>query len=275
MKKIGLIVSVMLIIGSLSAQQARINASAMVSNRLFVGLEGALTSVIIMQENAYGESEIDYKAKFGNGYGINIGYILNEHIGFVTGITFSKQGVKYGDVKQTGTFYTLPDEGSASALEFTNVSRDITTTYMNIPVLFRFSFGSPENRSRFRLLLGPQFSFLRNATQEYKRVLNEGDLKRIDTWVKDLDGNWFSVADPEIKDRISKNDIQIAFDIGSEFLIGNHIMLSTGFRGNYGFSDVNAESYRIKSNKDEVYVPSNNLYGGIYLSLNYLIPLSR
>jgi hypothetical protein len=275
MKKMGIILLGLLISAGIYAQQARMNASEMVSNRLFIGLEGAFTGTTIMQENAYGEPEIDYKAKFGNSYGFNVGYLLNEHIGFVTGFSFSKQGVKYADIKQQGTFYTMPNDSSATNLSFSDVSRDITTTYLNIPVLFRLSLGSPENRAKFRILVGPQFSILRNATQTFHRSLDGDEPKQIDTWIQDLNGKWFSAAEPEITDRISKNDIQIVFDMGSDFLIGNHLLLSVGFRGNYGFSDVNSEAYRLKSSRDGLYVPSNNLYGGVYMGLNYLIPMSR
>ncbi len=278
MKKITIVIGFLLVVARLDAQQARMNASEMVSNRLFAGLGGAFTGVVITEQNFYGEPELDYQAKYGNVFSFNTGYLLNEHVGFETGVSISKQGVAYADVKQQGKFVFKNSAGGYDSLnaKFTDVSRDITTAYLNIPVLLRLSFGSPENRSKFRILLGPQFSFLRSATQVYSRAAenNGGEgTTPTDTYVKDTKGNWFSVTDPDISDRISKNDIQLVFDIGSDFLIGNHFLLSTGIRANYGFKDVNTEPYRLKSHKDGVYVESKNLYGGIYMSLSYLIPL--
>ncbi len=279
MKKIIVFLGMLLFVAGLNAQQqARMNASEMVSNRLFIGLGGAFTGTVITQQNFYGEPELDYAAKYGNVFSFSTGYILNEHVGFETGISFSKQGVAYADVKQQGTFVFKNSAGGYDSLsaKFTDVARDITTNYLNIPVLLRLDFGAPENRSKFRVLLGPQFSFLRSATQVYTRVPANtgGSAAPTETYIKDTEGKWFSVTEPDISDRISKNDIQVVFDIGSDFLIGNHLMLSTGIRANYGFKDVNTEPYRLESHKDGVYVESKNLYGGIYLSLNYLIPLN-
>ncbi len=270
MKKITFLVGLLAIVVGLSAQQARMNASRMVSNKLFVGLGGAFTGVTITQQNFYGEPEMDYAVKFGNAFSFNVGYLLNEHFGFESGVSITNNGVAYEDIKQNGTFFVKSGEGYVEqSVSFVDINRDVAISYLNIPLLVRFSLGSPENRTKFRFLVGPQFSILRDASQVYTRVnSNEGPME---TYVKNTNGDWFSVTDTDINDRIEKNDIQMVFDIGSDFLIGNKLLLSTGLRANYGFRDVNAEAYRLKSLKDGVYVESHHLYGGVYLSLNYLI----
>ena len=39
---------------------------------------------------------------------------------------------------------------------------------------------------------------------------------------------------------------------------------------NYGFTDINAAAYRIKDIDNE-YSPSRNVWGGIYISINYKV----
>jgi len=143
------------------------------------------------------------------------------------------------------------------------VERDINLKYLNIPVFFKYMFGTQS--TRFRVLAGPQFGILIDAEQEYLR-----DGKRVKTYIKDAEeGEYFDVTDPDINDRIEPLDIGIALDVGADISLSDKFYISAGLRFNYGFKDINTEPYRLENYKGEPYEPSNNLWGGLYIGINY------
>jgi hypothetical protein len=42
-----------------------------------------------------------------------------------------------------------------------------------------------------------------------------------------------------------------------------------GMRFNYGFKDINVPAYHLDNSKGEPYDKSNNLWGGLYVGINY------
>ena len=168
----------------------------------------------------------------------------------MTEFQLSLQGQKYKD-KQSWDGNT-----------FTIVERDINLKYLNIPVFFKYMFGTQS--TQFRVLVGPQFGILIDAEQEYLR-----DGKRVKTYITDNEGNDFDVTDPNINDRIEPLDIGIVLDVGADISLSDKFYINAGLRFNYGFMDINAEPYQIINYKQEPYEPSNNLWGGLYLSINY------
>lgn len=219
-------------------------------HELIVGVSGAVTSVWIMNQNFYGEPELDYAPKTGYAVSFNLGYNFTENLSFMTEAQYSIQGQKYED-KQTigGVKY--------------NAERDISLTYLNFPLFIKYAFGTAS--TKFRFMVGPQFSKLLDATQTYTR-----DGKTLGTEAEDLNGNSFLTDAEDITDRFISNDVSIALDVGADIHLSDNFFLSPGFRMNYGFKDINAEAYRIKDIDGE-YSPSHNVWGGLYISINYKI----
>lgn len=243
MKKITLIllVSFFAISTSIFAQKG---------NEIVIGGTGAVTSVFIMNQNFYGEPEVDYAAKMGYAAGFNLGYNFSKTMGIMTEFQYSLQGQKYeGDQSFGGNTY--------------DVNRNIDLRYLNIPLFFKFSSG--EKMIRFRFLVGPQVGILLDATQDYKR-----DGKKIGTHATDIDGNDFVTDANNIKDRFDKYDFGFSGDIGADFHLSDVIYLTAGLRGNYGFRDINARAYRI-DDLDGEYTPSHNAWGGLYVGIFYKI----
>ncbi|MCF8368995.1 MAG: PorT family protein [Bacteroidales bacterium] len=217
---------------------------------IVVGAGGALTSVWIMNQSFYGEPEIDYAPKIGYMANFRLGYNFTENVSVMTELQYSLQGQKY-DGKQSfnGNKY--------------DVARDINLRYLNIPLFFKYGFGDKE--TKFRFLIGPQIGLLLEATQEYTR-----DGNKIGTEKTDLDGNSFLTDETEISDRFESMDIGIAVDVGADIHLSDQWFINAGFRGNYGFTDINAASFQIK-NIDGEYTPSHNFWGGLYVGINYKI----
>ena len=142
-----------------------------------------------------------------------------------------------------------------------NVERSVKLKYLNVPLFFKYSYG--ESRARFRLLVGPQFSFLQKADQTY--TINGKDFH------KDLvnkEGETFDAGASDITDRYSSSDISFVLDLGADiFVVEGMLYLSVGARMFYGFTDINEEAYRIR----EPYDPLHNAGVTFMLGLHYII----
>lgn len=217
---------------------------------IILGVKGALTSVWIYNQNFYGEPEVEYAPKIGYAVSFNLGYNFTENISVMTELQYSLQGQKYKD-KQT-----IDD------IKY-EVKRDINLRYLNIPLFFKYSFGDKD--TKFRFLIGPQIGFLMEATQDYTR---DGNI--LGTVIIDLDGKPFVTDASEITDRFESMDIGIALDVGADTHLSDQWFISGGFRGNYGFTDINAAPYRLEDIDGE-YTPSHNFWGGLYIGINYKI----
>ena len=219
-------------------------------HELILGVGGSLTNTWIMNQNFYGEPELNYAPKMGYGGSFQLGYNFTENISVLAEIHYSFQGQKYEDKQvMEGIKY--------------DALRDISLTYLNIPLFFKYAFGT--SNTKFRFLLGPQLGKLLEATQTYTR-----NGKTLGTVATDLDGKTFVTDEKTITDRFIKYDIGLALDVGADIHLSDKFYISPGFRLNYGFKDINAEPYRI-NDLDGEYSPSHNVWGGLFISINYKI----
>ncbi|MBN1340643.1 MAG: PorT family protein [Bacteroidales bacterium] len=222
-------------------------AHAQKGKEVILGAGGAFTNVWILKQNFYGEPEIDYAPKTGYAFNANLGYSFTEQISAIVEIQYSRQGQKY--------------EGRQGS--FTKAERDINLNYLNIPLFFKYSFGS--GGTRFRFLAGPQFSSLLSADQTYERDGNVIGTKKIN-----LDGEEFVTDAEDIKDRWESSYFGVALDVGADIYLNKNFFVNAGMRINYGFKDINAPAYRLPA-YSEPYEASHNLWGGLYVGINYLL----
>ena len=227
-----------------------LSSSGQKGHELILGVGGSFSSVWIMNQNFYGEPELDYAPKMGYAGSFNLGYNFTENAGIMVEFQYSIQGQKYDD-KQTidGVKY--------------DAKRDITLNYFNIPLFFKYAFGTGD--TKFRFMVGPQFGMLLDANQTYTR-----DGQDVNTIAIDLDGNEFDTGAKNIKERFTEYDIGIALDVGADIHLSDKFFLSPGFRLNYGFTDINAEPYRIED-IDKEYSPSHNFWAGFFIGIYYKI----
>jgi len=247
MKKLIVIVSVLLVLITL-------NVNAQKGKELIFGVGGALTNVWIVNQNFYGEPEVEYAPKIGYAASFNIGYNFTENISVMTELQYSAQGQKYDDKQEIG------------GIKY-NTKRDINLRYLNIPIFFKYAFGT-EN-TKFRFMVGPQIGILLDAQQEYFR-----DGERIPSYADYAEGfiGKFDVTEPKIKDRFDNTEISIVLDVGPDINLSDLFFISAGARINYGFKDINVAKYRIKD-MDGEYKPSHNFWGGLYISINYKLDI--
>lgn len=215
---------------------------------IILGVGGAFTTVWIINQSFYGEPEVDYAPKIGYAGSLNLGYNFTESISVITELQYSLQGQKYdGDQKIGGTEY--------------KALRDIDLRYFNIPLFFKYAFGS--GGTKFRFMAGPQVGILVEANQDYTR-----DGVKIGPQVPDQNGHNFTPYSSDITERYEKTDFSLVLDIGADVHLSDLFYISGGIRGHYGLMEINAAPYQIK-NLDGEYTASKNLWGGIYVGINY------
>jgi len=222
-------------------------ASAQKDKHFEIGAQGGYGSVWIINQNNYGLPEMDYEYTWGGGYNFQVGYNFNESIGVFTEIGVLNQGQDYKD--------TWANQ---------DIKRSVDLKYLNVPVFFKYTYG--ESRARFRLLVGPQFSFLQKAEQSYTIDGEEFHRDLIDK-----EGNTFDAGAKEIKDRYNSSDISFVLDLGADiFLMENVLYASVGARMFYGLTDINASAYHLE-NLDGNYEPSHNAGVTFMFGLHYII----
>jgi len=223
-------------------------ATAQKDKHFEIGLQGGYGSSWIINQNNYGLEEMDYEYTWGPAFNLQAGYNFNNNIGLFTEIGISNQGQKYFD-----TWHNTDE-----------MKRTVSMKYLNVPIFFKYSYG--ESRARFRLLAGPQFSFLQNAEQEY--TVNGVDFHK---QIADKDGNMFDAGKKDIKDRYNSMDIALVIDLGADiFIIEEMIYFSAGARFYYGMTDINASAYQLK-NMDGNYDASHNAGLIFNLGFHYII----
>jgi|GEM_PF-685239 len=225
---------------------------------VIVGAGGAFIDVWIVHQNFYGKlPEVDYAPKLSGAYYATFGYSFTEQFSMLAELSFSGQGQKY-EGKQTIS-------GSTYEIE-----RHIKLRYLNIPLFFKYTFG--EGGTRFRVMGGPYLGLLLDANQEY---LWDGDEILNNPLAlftpKGETENVYADYNGSIEERYGNTDYGIALDIGADIFATEKFFISAGLRMNYGLTDINTDPYRLDKFDGAAYEPSHNLFGGAYISLNYLI----
>jgi hypothetical protein len=198
------------------------------------GLVGSGNLTFIINQNSWGRPELEYAPTYGYAGGMAVGYNFDRHFGLQGELLASKQGQNYHEENV--------------ALEQTDRTLDLR--YTHVPLLLKFS-GGGDYGIRFYMLGGPQFSFLRHATETYS-----------------------SPAEPktttDVTDRFENADVQLVFDLGSDFTLWGNWYMSTGLRFNYGIKDINDDNWRIPP-KGKFYTPSQSALGGVQIGIHYVM----
>lgn len=189
----------------------------------------------IINQNAYGFTELDPLKKVGNTPGIEISYNINERISFNTGFNYLNIGGKW--------------EGEDKSIK---TSRELDISYFQIPLSFKFS---GKEAVRLYTSFGVGFDFLNKATQNYIPKEN------LATSPTRPDENG------DISDRFNKSNLSGLFSLGIEYH-QTPIFFSLGLCIDYGFQDINDPDYHIE-NKSGVYDPSNSGFGYISIGIGY------
>jgi hypothetical protein len=213
-----------------------------------IGIGGSLNSVWIMNQNMYGQPEMDYAYKIGGNILLAAGYNFNPAIGLRLEPSYSWQGQDYDDDQAI--------DGIAYA-----TTRDINLHYFQLPLLFRYTPGMKKNK--FHLMVGPELAFLLSAKQEYLR-----DGQTAAPFYSESEGREIDPGAEDIKDRYNGVDFLLVADLGADLKLCENWFINIGLRLSYGLTDINAEEWQIE-NLDGEYDASKNFTAGLTVGFNW------
>lgn len=241
MKKIILIIAIAFVTVS----------SAFAQSQLYFGASGLGITTWTTNQNNYGFQEMDYAVRFGFGGNVTIGFDFNDHLGLKTEIGWASLGQNYKD--------TFGDTNT--------IRRNISMNYLQIPLLFKYRGGSES--MKFYGAVGPQFNFLMNSKQTFT-----SDYPMPFDTITTPSGKQIYYMQEDITDRYESMDIMLRMDFGAEFYFTENLFLNAGLSFAYGLMDINATDWQIEDT-DGNYNPSHNIYGGVQVGINYILPLGK
>ncbi len=212
------------------------NTKAQDDGSVWLSALGGLNSSWIINQNAYGNPELDYSTTFGLTGGLQYSYFFKKEWGFNGSLLASKIGQNYAG-KQF--------EGEAD--------RKIKLSYVEVPLLVMRKLSGGKNP--LWLSVGPDLMFLLKAKQEYGYIgptppeteLNVGYLKTGD-----------------IKERYKPFDVglNLGFNKMFEFQASDVAALTLSANASLGLTDINSTEWQMPDRKGE-YKASHNFYIGI------------
>lgn len=206
-----------------------------------------LNSNIINQDTWGNGREYDYKPTYNLSFGIDVGYNISDHMGIRSGYWFTDLGQQYID--------------SYSGSEW---ERTLTLKYNMIPVMLMFNgTGSKVN---FIGGAGVVLASLSEAQQEW---LRDGQ-PYSEIIGNPITGEDFDLGATDVTERFNDSDLFISLDLGIRMLFGEKLFFDATVNVGYGLNDINHEDWQIP-NGSGIYDPSHNAYGGLKLSLAYLL----
>jgi hypothetical protein len=222
-----LVTASFLLLTSLSSEAQTFKSTWLTTN---IGLN----SNWIINQNAYGNQEMDYSTTFGLNANIGVNYFMDNKYGISTGIAYGNLGQNYGG-----------EQGGAIA------SRKVHLNYIQVPVLMIRQLCDYE--SPCWISFGPQIMFLTSASQKYER--EEGNPLKHPEYL------------PEGKEDVTKwykpADLMLNFGYTKAYIIrtNDKVRMTWSINTAYGLLDINAKDYQLE-NIHGVYKSSHNFYIG-------------
>lgn len=234
--KIYLALLVILLLAAQGTEAQRMNSR-------WVDASFGINSTWIVNQNAYGNSEMDYSTTFGLTGGVGFSHFATENWGYKCTFLLSSLGQRYSGSQETG-----------------DAKRKLKLTYVQVPLLVIRKMAMADYPTW--IAFGPDFCFLVDAKQEFES--NEGyRLRNPETMVS---GN--------VKDRFNQFDLALNFSVNKIYPLKytDNLMLLFSIDSAFGLLDMNAKDWQIL-NYSKVYKSSHSFYIGIKTGL--VIKLSR
>lgn len=230
--------------------------------QFFAGINGGYVAKAIINQNNYGQNEMDYVQGYSPLFGLTLGVDLdNKHL-----VRLEPQLLSIGQ----------PYEDQIGGSAF---NKDVRLDYIHIPLTYTFvvNGGSKgENQGvNFFITAGLYAGILNDASMDLSINNQTATLFQFSTsgggnpntaaLVSLLPGN----GNPaDYKELYNSTDFGGIFGLGVQAFLTEKLKLSLEIRTGASLGDINAEAWRL-NNKDGNYEASRNLYGGLLLGLSY------
>ncbi len=197
----------------------------------------------ILNQNAYGNQEIEYAPTLGLTGGVGVSLFYNRNWGFNGSLLASKMGQNYSGY-----------QGGAEA------KRKLKLTYLEVPLLAMRNI--PDMRYPTWISFGPDVMVLLNAKQDYSR---EG-------------GSTSTLPNPDgmlaykTKDRFNTIDIGVNLSLNRMYTLGyfQKFMFLISVNSTVGLTDINQSLWQIPNTHSD-YGKSHNFYIGVKAGIMYKV----
>jgi hypothetical protein len=231
MKKLLLFILLILSVSfTLMAQQAK---------SLWLDMRAGINTSFIINQNAYGNGELDYATTFGFTAGPGASYFLSEKWGVNTSLTWAKIGQNYSGLQSSG-----------------NADRKIRLNYLELPLLAMNKIAWAKQPTW--IAFGPELMFLISAKQDYQRE-DGGPLPNEISMVEGI---------TNVKDRFNPVDLALNITLCKIYDLYENSKFRLLVTANmaYGLTDMNSKNWHT-TNLQNKYAGSHNFYMGIKIGL--------
>jgi hypothetical protein len=213
-----------------------VNLFAQRSKSLWIDAKVGVNNIWIMNQNAYGNPEMNYATSFGFTESLGVSYFVTDQWAFGTSVGLTKIGQNYSGIQSMG-----------------EADRKVNLLYIELPLMLMRKLSMGYNNPTW-LALGPDFMILARANQEYSRT--GGDPLP----------NPEGMAYANITNRFKPVDIAIRFAInqmyGLEFENSDKLNFLLSLNSAIGLTDINSQPYQTENTHND-YSASHNFYVGL------------
>ena len=213
--------------------------SAQDENTSYLSANAGLNSIWIMNQNMYGNQELDYATKLGIAGEVKYNMYLSK-TGYSIGLGMLNLGQNYSGAMSDG-----------------DATRKVNLTYIEMPVMWMVGF--VPLRERKWVMFGPQFMFLLSANQTFTR--SGGNPLPFPQYMQ--------TGTSDITKRFNPMDVMLAVELPqviSFSSLNQRVKWFFSVKAAYGLTDMNRKEYRIP-NSTSVYKASHNFYFGVNLGV--------
>ncbi len=230
-----------------------------------LGVSGAFNTIFILKQNNYGTlapfsnavvrgSEMAYKPTWGGNGGVCLGYKITKNWGIQAEVQYATAGQNYEDDFEGPA--TIPQGTFGGINERVNVTRVVKLSYVQIPVMAKFTVG--KDKYKFFACLGPQIGI---RTSAYEQVKIAGYVYLPDS-LNFTPGQKFQTI-----------DVGFALQAGVQIYATPHLYFDLGASAYQGILDINGSELKDLGWYDKnhlSYQKSYNFRGGIMVGIHYV-----
>jgi hypothetical protein len=213
--------------------------SAQQKGSMWINTVVGVNSTWILNQNAYGNQEIEYGIKAGMTGGVGMSYFHTRDWGFNGSLLTTQLGQNYAGY-----------QGGAEA------ERKVKLLYLEIPLLVMKNI--PDMLKPTWIAFGPDVLILLNAKQEYSR---EGGSP-----LPNPDG----MITGDTRDRFKAADIALSFALNRMYTMNysRKMMFLVSLNSSIGLTDINESAWQIPNTHD-YYGKSYNFYIGMKVGMMF------
>jgi len=216
-----------------------VNVNAQQKKSIWVNVVAGMNSTWILNQNAYGNPEIEYSPSFGLNGGVGVSYFHNRDLGFNGSVMVSQLGQNYSGYQAGGV-----------------AERKVKLTYLEVPLMIMKGIHGMQYPTW--IAFGPDILILLNAKQDYTRDGGSPLPNPDGMLVKDT------------KERFSKADVALNFSLNRMYTINysRKMLLLFSLNSAVGLTDINKSTWQIPNSHD-TYGKSHNFYIGMKIGIMY------